>query len=165
MRWFPVIILMTPSSKWRKNYRCYGRLAEKCSSLKNARIRSFLNILFSQNGWSYVLQDILILLKENSYFYGKILATKYLACDWKGPFSSSFFKETQNLVLKLQPQLTKLLIWVCPHYTFKHVQKRLQQLQRTKVAWMQGSESNLIRTVVKKIVLWKFKKMHTVWSP
>ena len=48
--------------------------------------------------------------------------------------SSSFFKETQNLVLKLQPQLTKLLIWVCPHYTFKHVQKRLQQLQRTKVA-------------------------------
>ena len=156
---------MTPSSKWRKNYRCYGRLAEKCSSLKNARIRSFLNILFSQNGWSYVLQDILILLKENSYFYGKILATKYLACDLEGAIFKLLFQRNSKPCIKTSASINETFDLGLPHYTFKHVQKRLQQLQRTKVAWMQGSESNLIRTVVKKIVLWKFKKMDSVWSP
>ena len=98
---------MTPSSKWRKNYRCYGRLAEKCSSLKNARIRSFLNILFSQNGWSYVLQDILILLKENSYFYGKILATKYLACDLRGAIFKLLFQRNSKPRIKTSASINE----------------------------------------------------------
>ena len=55
-------------------------------------------------------------------FYGKILATKYLACDLEGAIFKLLFQRNSKPCIKTSASINETFDLGLPHYTFKHVQ-------------------------------------------